>query len=303
MSTVTRKKTQKRQRVMTREEIVKDLRVLQRQREWHLKSRNMISNRLVATVAGTIGYSSGMTDTERKKKFSEAMKVIDQIMEGEVASSVEEIVTTAMVSVVAFNRMKLVAEGKMEELAKQLEIAEWVSKPEQRGFGLLSLAKVLGETGDLANYANPGKVWRRLGCAPFTKEGVTLMGATWRSRSNKKDVVTLRAKDWEEFGYPPRRRSLAYLIGEGLLKQNKSIYRERYDTAKAIAMKKPDWTRCDKCKGTRKIKRSKCENCKGTGEVKMRCHNHGMLLATKLLLKNLWIIWNGEDMNYTYPSK
>ena len=299
-----KKREKTKQKVKTREEIVADLRVLQRQREWHLKSRNMISNRLVATVAGTIGYSSGMTEKERQKKFGEAKKVIDQIMEGEVASEVEEIVTTAMVSVVAFNRMKLVAEVKMEELVKQLEIAKWVAKPEQKGFGLLSLAKILGETGDLANYANPGKVWRRLGCAPYTKEGVTLMGATWRSRGKKKDVVTLRAKDWEDFGYSPRRRSLAYLIGEGLIKQNKSIYRERYDTTKALAMKnRPDWTRCVKCDGTGKIKKGKCDNCKGTGKVKMRCHAHGMLLATKLLLKNLWIEWNDEDRNYTYSSK
>ncbi len=302
MSTVkTRKKTR---RVMTREEIVADLKTVQRQREWHLKSKNMIQNRLVATVAGTIGYSSGLSDKERMKKFAEAKKVIEQIEAGKVASDVHGIVLTTMISVRGFNEAKMIAEDDMLALVKQLEITAWIAEEEQKGFGLLSLGKILGETGDLANYANPGKVWRRLGCAPFTKEGVTLMGATWRSRSKRKDVVTLHKKDWEEFGYSPRRRSLAYLIGEGLVKRNKSIYRERYDTAKAFTLKnRPDWTRCEKCKGTGRIGKSKCENCKGTGEVKMRCHNHAMLLATKLLLKNLWIEWNDEDRNYVYANE
>ena len=85
-------------------------------------------------------------------------------------------------------------------------------------------------------------------------------------------------------GYSPRRRSIAYLIGEGLVKQNfvsggqgdgrlesesgsAGPYRSRYDQKKAeFAEKHPDYK-------------------------PLRCHLHGMLLATKLLLKNLWIEW------------
>ena len=94
-----------------------------------------------------------------------------------------------------------------------------------------------------------------------------------------------------------RKRSIAYLIGEGFMKQNGSgPYRRRFDEAKAKAMaNRPDWTNCKTCNGLGKsAKGTKCEACSGKGKLAMRCHKHGMLLATKLLLKNLWAEWNGN---------
>ena len=158
----------------------------------------------------------------------------------------------------------------------------------------MSLAIVAAEAGDLCNYANPGKLWKRLGCAPFTDEritGKTLMGSTWKSKREG----SLDADQWQEFGYSPRRRSISYLFGENIIKNNQDgPYRKRYDEAKAKAVEDhPDWIKCSKCEGTGKNKkRTNCSNCKGTGIVMMRCHLHGMLLATKLLLKHLWVEWN-----------
>jgi hypothetical protein len=158
---------------------------------------------------------------------------------------------------------------------------------------------VIGETGDLSNYANPAKVWRRLGCAPFTKDQETLMGATWRGRSNGKRGTKLHASDWEEFGYSPRRRSISYLIGEGIVKANGlGPYRKRYDTVKKDYPKKhPDRVKCPDCKGSGEGKRAKCSKCKGAGKLMKRAHLHAMLLATKSLLKELWVVWNN------YPPK
>lgn len=242
------------------------LQALQRHRTWYLKSRNMVANRLQATVAGTIGYDNAASEKERQKKFAEADKLIAEIKAGNVASEIHGLVMTTVAAIDGFDEMKRACEKEMVKLAKQLPIAAWVERKDQRGFGLLFLAIVIGETGDLANYANPAKVWRRLGCAPYTKDGVTQMGATWRIGKGK---VKMTAEDWESFGYSPRRRSIAYLIGEGLVKQNQDgPYRSRYDEAKTMCAKK----HADYSKG--------------------RCHHHGMLLATKFLLKNLWVEWN-----------
>lgn len=277
-------------------EISAELQSLQHWRAWHLKSRIMIANRLRATVAGTVGYHSGMAEKERAKAMVEASKVIKEtIARGEITSKMDGLILSTTLSIDGFDREKKTLEKEMLACARQLPVAAWVEEPNQRGFGLPFLGIVIGETGDLAGYANPGKVWRRLGCAPFTKEGETLMGATWRSRGKSRTQTKLHASDWEEFGYSPRRRSIAYLIGEGLIKQNNGgPYRLRYDRKKAEAARKhPDWLECSKCKGTGKTQRgTKCSNCKGTGRVMMRCHLHGMLLATKLLLKNLWLEWN-----------
>jgi len=259
-----------------------ELQRLQRRRAIALKSRNMIANRLQAIVAGTLGYHSGMKENDRTRVLKEASDLIKKIAAYEVESDLAGIVIPHMSGIDALEANKAALEKEMVKLAKQLPAAEWVARPEQRGFGLLFLAIVIGETGDLHNYANPAKVWKRLGCAPHTFGGKTLMGATWKSKREGK----LPAEEWEAFGYSPRRRSIAFLIGEGIVKQNvlkggngagedtagtdspcAGPYRARYDEAKvAAAAKHPDWK-------------------------PLRCHLHAMLLATKRLLLNLWIEW------------
>lgn len=262
--------------------LCRELQAAQRHRSIILKSRNMQATRLQAVVAGTLGYHSGLPEKDRAKKFAEAEAVIKAVAAGEkVTTPLRGVIKTTLVGIDAFNEQKTALEKEMTRLAKQLPVAAWVQQPEQRGFGLLFLAIVVGETGDLSNYANPAKVWRRLGCAPWSFDGRTQMGATWKAGKSGK----LPASEWEAFGYSPRRRSIAYLIGEGLVKQNfaggggdddpngaesqnAGPYRSRYLEAKAaFQAAHPDYP-------------------------KLRCHRHGMLLATKRLLLNLWVEWN-----------
>lgn len=290
MQTVTKKaereKSHQLKPTVTISSLSASLQNLQRQRSIILKSRNMQANRLQAIVAGTLGYHSGMPEKERTKKFTEATAVIKRVVDGDDSHPLTSVIRTTLVGINAFNKIKADLEKSMCALADQLPVAEWCKKPEQRGFGTSSrlfLAIVIGETGDLSNYPNPAKVWRRLGCAPWSFDGKTQMGATWRSGKGGK----LPSDEWEKFGYSPRRRSIAFLIGEGIVKQNgaskdgdsdvetdSSIhrpcgpYRKRYDEAKtAFKANHPDYS-------------------------DLRCHRHAMLLATKLLLKNLWIEWN-----------
>lgn len=262
-----------------------ELQGLQRHRAIVLKSRNMQANRLQAIVAGTLGYSSTMEEKDRQKKFAEAAKLIKSVANGEGESPLQNIIKVTLIGIDAFNETKDGFEREMKKRAKSLPVSKWVESPAQRGFGFLFLAIVIGETGDLCNYANPAKVWRRLGCAPWSFDGQTHMGATWRAGKEGK----LPAAEWEAFGYSPRRRSIAFLIGEGIVKQNGASgaddtpdeaegsgvrpcgpYRLRYDETKVRAKEvHPDWS-------------------------DLRCHRHAMLLATKLLLKNLWIEWNNH---------
>lgn len=54
-------------------------------------------------------------------------------------------------------------EKRMREDARLLPVWPWVESV--RGFGPLSFAKIIAETGDLNNYATVSKVWKRLGQA------------------------------------------------------------------------------------------------------------------------------------------
>jgi hypothetical protein len=62
-----------------------------------------------------------------------------------------------------------------------------------------------------------------------------------------------------------------YVVGECLVKQNNGPYRARYDEAKAakLALESEEWP-------------------------KLRCHLHGMLLAVKRLVRDLWKEWRAK---------
>lgn len=243
------------------------LRILQRKRVIIIKSRNMQANRLQAIVAGTLGYSSGLAEKERLKKFAEATELIEAVIAGEKDHPLADVIQNTMIGINALNVLRDGYEKEMVLLARQLpkKVVAWVEADNQRGFGLLSLATLVGECGSLSNYPNPAKVWRRMGLAPWKYDGKNLMGATWKSGRQGK----LPAEEWEKFGYSPRRRSISFLFGENIVKQNHGEYRSRYDyKKKEIKGIYPDYS-------------------------DLRCHRHGMLVATKLLLKNLWVVWNG----------
>lgn len=268
---------------MSKSETCAELQRLQRHRSVIIKSRIMQANRLQAIIAGTIGYHSGMEEKKRQALFKEASKVISAVEEGAMEHDMKHIILTTLIGIRAFNETELPIKKSMERLAKTLPVASWAELPEQKGFGLLSLATVIGETGNLDNYTNPAKVWKRMGCAPIQFNDDTFMGATWKSGKDGK----LPSGIWSEAGYSPRRRSVAYVIGENLIRGNfdgigkskkDGPYRKRYAETKArFFAAHPDYESADEDK---------------KGQPGLRCHRHGMLLATKMLLRDLWVEWH-----------
>ncbi len=245
-------------------ELCKKLMGLQRKRAVLIKSRIMQANRLQAIIAGTLGYSAGLPEKQRTQLFKDSQSLINQIAKGEeVDCDYQGVVLATLTGIESFTKGQKELEKTMETIATELPVSSWIEQENQRGIGILSLGIIIGETGDLDNYANPAKVWRRLGCAPHEFNGQRKMGSTWRGGKEGK----LPAAEWEAFGYSPRRRSISYLIGKGIVYQNKGEYRKRYDeTKKLIQQKHPEYK-------------------------PLRCDRHGMLLATKLFLKNLWVEW------------
>jgi hypothetical protein len=273
---------------------------VQRDRVFVNQSAIKIYNNMLALVARNLGYHSGMDEAGRDAFYRQAEKVVKDIKDGKkVAHPAADLVATILVASEAFDKKKAEYDRVLSSMAKGLPAAHWVGEHDsnQRGFGLLSLGIVAGEAGDLRLYAGPYKLYRRLACAPWTFDGRTLMGSTWKGGKEGR----LPASEWEDYGYSPRRRSVAFLIGQNLKMQNKGPYRAKYDEAKAkAAVNHPEWIACS-CDGTGRTARdTKCPGCLGKGRKMLRCDRHGMLLATKLLLKRLWNVWNGrrEDSNF-----
>lgn len=100
-------------------------------------------------------------------------------------------------------------EKRLRKLAMQLPVWAWVEGI--NGFGAVGLAQIVGETGDLAQYDNPAKVWKRMGLAVINGE-------------RQRKVAGAAALD---HGYNPQRRSIMWVIGDSLLKKQ-NAYREVY---------------------------------------------------------------------------
>lgn len=250
-------------------EICQELQRLQRYRVCHVKSRITLNNRLIAAAAVELGYLGTMSLKDKRALFREARIMVTRIKQGQMESPLKTLVSNGDMAIGAFDTEIKSIEHTMMELANKLPVAQWSRDKKRAGFGLRFLAILIGETGDLNNYHNPAKLWRRMGCAPFRNNGSNLMGATWRSGKEGR----LSPNQWDTYGYSPRRRSVAYLIGDNLHKVNRSIYREHYDKVFAQTRKtRPDW-------------------------VELRCHRHAMLLTTKRLFKELWAAWvKGEGL-------
>jgi hypothetical protein len=176
-------------------------------------------------------------------------------------------------------------------------VASWLQHPDCRGISLGILATIVGETGNLSNYPNPAKVWKRLFGAPITKNGKTMMPSRWRLEGG------LTAEEWEDAGYSPQRHATMEQLKENIVRQNgpskkhptPGPYRLRYEEAKARTREThPEWWTCEKCDGKGKNGRKKCSCCKGTGEKPSHPHNHARLLAAKRFVRDLWNQWHAD---------
>lgn len=127
------------------------------------------------------------------------------------------------------------AEKRLEKLAATLPESEWVAGV--RGFGMLGFAGIIGEAGALTNYANPGKLWKRMGLAVMPDGG--------RQRR-------VTGVDALEHGYSPTRRSLVWTLGDSMFKgqsgkvdsetgevlREAGEYRQIYDARKAYEVER-----------------------------------------------------------------
>ena len=167
------------------------------------------------------------------------------------------------------------AEKELVHLAKQLPVYAYFVEP-LHGFGALGFAQIIGEAGNLSDYTNPAKLWKRF--------GLGLVGdIRQQRRTNKAEAL--------EHGYSPRRRAVMFVIGDALLR-NKNAYkdlwnaRKEYEIAKATAAgltiraaKKGD-SRNDIVNGyiTKK-------------HIQFRCNRY----VEKRLLRDLWRAWRDHS--------
>jgi hypothetical protein len=302
--------------------ICRTLQSMQRQKVFARRQRIRGENAITAYVAwNACGFHAGLpSEAERLELWKKAEKVIKEIDDGDRTldadqalanddspfdderSRVTGVVRVSQISRKVWRDYENAIVKEMERLAGQLPVAEWLKTKECDGISLGMLATLVGEAGNLSNYPNPAKLWKRLFGAPIEKNGKVMMPSRWRLEGG------LSAEEWEAAGYSPKRHSTQQQLKENIVRQNRTKdqetkeitwvgpYRRRYDEARErTRVTHPEWWVCSKCEGTGKISKKKCANCKGTGEVTMHVHRHAQLLAAKRFVRDLWNKWHGVE--------
>jgi len=159
---------------------------------------------------------------------------------------------------------RMQTEKLLERLAKQLPVWPWVESV--RGFGALSLAGIAGEAGALGMYANPAKLWKRMGLAVINGE-------------RQRRVTGASALD---HGYSPQRRSLAWNIGANMLKAGirKVKDKDGNDTGERIALSEY----AELYLARKAYERPRVE-------TDGHAHNRAKRYMEKRVLRDLWRAW------------
>lgn len=158
-------------------------------------------------------------------------------------------------------------ENQMKKMAKQLPAYEWVATV--RGFGDLGFAMIVGEAGDLSNYATVSKLWKRLGLA-------VIDGGRQRRVSGPDALM---------HGYSPIRRSVVWTIGDSLFRgggEYADVCRARKDVERQKA----------EAEGlivapSAKIPAKNKEAYRSDGHI----HNRAKRYMEKRLIRDLWRAW------------
>jgi hypothetical protein len=132
-----------------------------------------------------------------------------------------------------------------------------------RGCGPLGLALIVGEAHDLERYANPAKLWKRMGLAVMP-DG--------RCQRRVADTEGGLAQ-----AYAPRRRSLMHVLGDSLVKLNDGVYRAAYDERKAYELARAPEMR------------------------PIVAHKRAMRYMEKRFLLHLWQAWRREAISNVTP--
>ena len=257
-------------KTQTTETICNHVMELQRQRVGIIKMINAQNSQAVAFVSRLVEYDSFDDEKERQKKWNLCKKIHKAIVKDEPAPEGQEqaynlakpVVISAQLSMDGLTAERKKIEKAMTDCVKQLDICDWWISEKGRSFQ--GLAVIIGEAGNLDNYANPAKLWKRFGVAVLDgiRQGGLSKGA--------------KADDWIEHGYCPRRRAALWTIGDCLIKTNGAdgTYRQTYNNRKEI-----EKTKVDK---------------DGKDIRPIVAHRRAQRYMEKRLLRDLWNEWHGE---------
>ena len=161
-----------------------------RRQRWH-QAEKSLTLQCSAICRGAAGGSK-----------TEAAKMLKRIEDGNAEPGDMEAMVAAAPLLAARGVVRAerqATEKALAKLARRLPVYPWAKAV--YGFGDLGLAAIVGEAGDVGTYKSVAALWKRMGLA-------VLNGERQRKRTGDAGL---------EHGYSPRRRSVMWNIGSGLI--------------------------------------------------------------------------------------
>jgi hypothetical protein len=257
-----------------------------RERVFHMEQRKRSDLALLAHLRMVLGWSKALpaAESERIKAHAQALVEMGECeakgRPAEADAAYTEWQPTILATIASrapHDKIEAAAKKQMEALAKQLPVWPWVESV--RGFGAVSLAVIVAEAGDLSNYDNPAKLWKRMGLA--------VMGGVRQGGLPK----TASKAAWIEHGYNRQRRSLVFVIGESLIKGNADgPYRTLYLARKELERQKAEAMGLTVAPAA-KIPAKRAAEFMSEGHV----HRRAQRAMEKRLLRDLWSNWGRAE--------
>lgn len=255
---------------------------LQRQRRFCIKSQSRSDRACEAFIARYLGYRPDMPKPEGVVIWKQAAALRRAVekgvgssdtLGGEGQASTDNQMSAALSACIpiiliggearrAWDKQRAQTEKQMRKLARGLPVWPWVEAI--AGFGELGLAIIVGETGDLSNYATKERVWKRLGLAVINGE-----------RQQRKSGAEAAAAH----GYNPSRRAEVWTISDSMLRHQ---WRGAKDDVPPHAV-----GRYGEVYAARKTHTATREWTLGHRE------NDARRVMAKALVENLWRVWRG----------
>ncbi len=228
--------------------IIAEMRELQSQRRFCIKSQSRCDRSIESFIARGLGFNAEQDEKQRKAAFAEAQRIRREVEKGGIGredhagnrqgqhADAAPLILLSAQARQSWDAHRTQTEKRMEVLAKSLPVWAWASGV--RGLGPKGVAIIVGEAGDLSNYATVEKLWKRLGLAVINGER--------QQRKSGADAA-------KEHGYSPARRAEIWAVADSFFRHQWrgakddapahaiSIYGEIYARRKA-ATEGRDWT-------------------------------------------------------------
>lgn len=254
---------------------VQALSELQKQRRFCIISQSRADRACEAFIARYLGYRPDLPAPEGQAIWKQAAalrKAVEKGGEGQnhrddqlraAPAACTPIILNSATAREAWDNHRKQVEKQMRKLALTLHVWPWVKSVS--GLGELGLAIIVGETGDLSNYATKERVWKRLGLAVIDGER--------QQRKSNADLAMIH-------GYNPKRRAEIWAVTDSLFRQQWrgardetpagpiGPYGEVYGRRKAHTVSRDDWTPKHRDNDARRI-------------------------MAKALIEDLWRVWRG----------